>query len=278
MRIVLLGATKGIGRALARQLVGRGDQLFLLGRDPHDLERSARDLEARGPAAAAPAPPAQAVGWATCDLADAASFAPALDAAQTFLGGLDTVVVTAALFAPQAELASDPIRTEALLQANFTGTILFCEEARRRLLAQASGAPAKGDGAAAAVDGSTKPVGDASPPTLCVFSSVAGDRGRKPQVLYGATKAGLSYYLEALDHTWRLTGLRVVTVKPGFVKTAMTAGLPVPPFAGEPDAVARDVLRAIDRGTPVLYTPGMWRFVMLVIRWLPRFVMRRIGF
>jgi short-subunit dehydrogenase len=70
----------------------------------------------------------------------------------------------------------------------------------------------------------------------------------------------------------------VLTVKPGFVKTGMTAGLKPPPFAGEPDQVARDVVKAIDKKKAVLYTPGMWALVMLVIRWLPRFVMRKIGF
>jgi short-subunit dehydrogenase len=67
-------------------------------------------------------------------------------------------------------------------------------------------------------------------------------------------------------------------VKPGFVKTGMTAGLKPPPFAGEPEDVARSVVRAMDRQKPVLYAPAMWALVMLVIRWLPRFVMRRIGF
>jgi short-subunit dehydrogenase len=67
-------------------------------------------------------------------------------------------------------------------------------------------------------------------------------------------------------------------VKPGFVKTGMTAGLKPPPFAGEPDQVAKAVVRAMDQKKPVLYTPGMWALVMLVIRWLPRFVMRKIGF
>jgi short-subunit dehydrogenase len=114
--------------------------------------------------------------------------------------------------------------------------------------------------------------------TLCVFSSVAGDRGRKPVVLYGAAKAGLSRYLEGLDHRHRASGLRVVCVKPGFVRTGMTAGLPEPPFAGEPEEVARRVERALDRGTPVVYVPGIWRWVMLVVRMLPRFVMRRVGF
>ena len=107
---------------------------------------------------------------------------------------------------------------------------------------------------------------------------MAGERGRKPVVLYGAAKAGLTRYLEGLDHKFRAAGLRTVCVKPGFVKTSMTDGLPPPPFAGEPDPVARRVLKAIDRGEPVVYAPFMWRWVMLVIRSLPRAVMRRIGF
>ena len=114
--------------------------------------------------------------------------------------------------------------------------------------------------------------------TLCVFSSVAGERGRKPVVIYGAAKAGLSHYLEGLDHKYRRHGLKTVCVKPGFVKTGLTAGLKPPPFAGEPEAVARRVLRAIDRGRPVVYAPAAWRGVMCVIRNLPRFVMRKIDF
>jgi decaprenylphospho-beta-D-erythro-pentofuranosid-2-ulose 2-reductase len=88
----------------------------------------------------------------------------------------------------------------------------------------------------------------------------------------------LSHYLEGLDHKFRAHGLKTVVVKPGFVKTGMTAGLTPPPFAGEPDAVARVVLKAIDRGQPVVYAPPIWRWIMLVIRHLPRAVMRRISF
>ena len=113
---------------------------------------------------------------------------------------------------------------------------------------------------------------------MVVFSSVAGERGRKPVVLYGAAKAGLSHYLEGLDHRYRGQGLKVVTVKPGFVKTGMTAGLDPPPFAGTPDEVATRVLDAIDRGRPVVYAPAPWSLVMAVIRLLPRAVMRRVAF
>jgi NAD(P)-dependent dehydrogenase (short-subunit alcohol dehydrogenase family) len=236
-----------MGRALARRLAARGDSVFLLGRDPEDLERSARDLEVR--AGVAPG----SIGSAVCDLEQPEGFAPALDAASAALGSLETVVVTAGLFATQDALEADPAFARRLLTVNFANTVVFCEEARRRLLARGGG-------------------------TLCVFSSVAGERGRKPVVLYGAAKAGLSRYLEGLDHRFRAQGLRTVCVKPGFVRTGMTEGLRPPPFAGDPDQVAGLVVRAIDRGTPVAYAPGIWRLIMLVIRLLPRFVMRKIGF
>jgi short-subunit dehydrogenase len=96
--------------------------------------------------------------------------------------------------------------------------------------------------------------------------------------LYGAAKAGLSGYLEGLDHRYRSNGLITVCVKPGFVTTSMTEGLPRPPFAGHPDAAARRVLEAIDRGKPVVYVPAVWAFVMFAIRLLPRFLMRRLDF
>ena len=245
MKVAFLGATKGMGRALARLMAERGDALFLLGRDGPDLEKSARDLEVRAGSGT--------VGTAACDLERPEQFGPALDAAESALGGLDAVVVTAGVFATQERLEQEPALAHALLRVNFTHTVVFCEEARRRLLARGGG-------------------------TLCVFSSVAGDRGRTPVVLYGAAKAGLSRYLEGLDHRFRAQGLRTVCVKPGFVKTSMTDGLRPPPFAGEPEPVARAVLRAIDRGTPMVYAPSIWRLVMLVIQHLPRFVMRKVKF
>lgn len=245
MKVVLLGATGGIGRALARRMAARGDQLFLLGREEGSLERSARDLAAHGAA--------QPVGMARCDLLDPGSFAPALDRAESMLGTLDTVVVSAGLFGTQDQLEHDTDLRQRMLAANFTGTIEFCEAVRPRLLAQPGG-------------------------TLCVFSSVAGDRARRQVALYGAAKAGLSYYLAGLDARFRRDGLRTVCVKPGFVRTAMTAGLRPPPFAAEPEAVARDVLRAIDAGRPVVYTPAIWRLVLLAIRMLPRAAMRRLEF
>ncbi|MCB9506483.1 MAG: SDR family NAD(P)-dependent oxidoreductase [Myxococcales bacterium] len=248
MNVIVLGGTKGMGRSVARRLAERGDRVFLLGRDPADLEASNADLRARAGERGTTAEG----DHAHCDLADHATLQPALSAAREALGKVDCVVVTAAMFASQDALEADTDLARRLLVANLANTIAFCEYARKDAL--------QGRG------------------TLCVFSSVAGDRGRKPVGIYGASKAGLSHYLDALDHKHRAEGLVTICVKPGFVRTGMTAGLKPPPFAGEPEAVATDVVRAIDRGTPLIYTPAIWRLVMLAIRHLPRFVMRKIAF
>ena len=246
MKAVVFGGTAGIGRAVAQALAARGDAVFLLGRDEGNLWRSAADLTARHPTQAT-------VGWARCDLEDPSGFAAALDAADTALGGFDAVVVTAAMFATQADLELDAELTRRLTTANFANTVTLCEHVRKRLIARGGG-------------------------WLTVLSSVAGDRGRKPVAIYGSSKAGLSTYLEALDHKFRSHGLWVLCVKPRFVRTAMTAGLKAPPFAGEPDRVAADIVFSMDRKRPLIYTPGVWRLVMLVIKHLPRFVMRKMEF
>lgn len=244
MKVVFLGATKGMGRALARRMAERGERLFLLGRDSEQLARSAADLEIRG---AAP------VGFARCDLLRPDGFPSALDRADEALGGFDCMVISAAAFATQEELEADGWTRRDLLAADLVSTVELCEQARTRLLARGGG-------------------------TLCVFSSVAGDRARKPVVVYGTAKAGISYYMEGLDLRFRARGLRAVLVKPGFVKTGMTAGLEPPPFASTPERVADTVLRAIDRGKPVVYAPPVWRIVMAAIRLLPRALMRRVDF
>lgn len=245
-RVAILGATRGMGRSLARKFVERGDWVALLGRDAEELEKSRADLEARGV-------PGTRVAVATCDLEDTASFRPALEAAEQALEGVDTVVVTAGVFATQEKLEADAALAQKVLTLDFANTVVFCEEARKKLLLRGGG-------------------------TLCVFSSVAGDRARKPVVLYGAAKAGLTAYLEGLDVRFRSQGLITVCVKPGFVKTGMTEGLPTPPISSEPDEVAETVLKGIDAGSPVVYAPPIWRAVMTAIKAMPRFVMRRAKF
>jgi NAD(P)-dependent dehydrogenase (short-subunit alcohol dehydrogenase family) len=245
-RVAILGATRGMGRALARRFVERGDFVAVLGRGDDEVKRSVADLEARG------VPGTRVVG-VSCDLEQPDSFKPALEAAEQRLDGLDTVVVTAGAFAPQEQLERDPALAAKVLTVDFANTVLFCEEARKKLLMRGGG-------------------------TLCAFSSVAGDRGRSPVIMYGAAKAGLSAYLEGLDHKYRREGLVTVCVKPGFVRTGMTDGLKSPPFAGDPEDVAGVVLEGIDAGSPIVYAPPVWRAVMTAIKAMPRFVMRRVKF
>ncbi len=246
MKAVILGGTSGMGRAISQQLVERGDSVFILGIGESDLARSAADLKSRHPKHLD-------AGYAICDLERPEGFEAALDAADAALGGFDTVIVTGALFASQDALEADIELTRRLVTVNYANTLVFCELARKRLLARGGG-------------------------RLTVFSSVAGDRGRKPVAIYGSSKAGLSIYLEALDHKFHDAGLSVLCVKPGFVKTGMTAGLKPPPFAGEPEGVARAVIRAMDEKRPLVYAPGIWALVMAIIKMLPRFVMRKINF
>jgi len=246
MKAVVLGGTSGMGRAISQKLVERGDTVFLLGFPESDLEKSAADLKARHTKG-------QSAKYAVLDLEKPDTFAGALDAADKALDQFDTVIVTAAMFATPDAMEDDMELLRRLVTVNYANTVVFCEHVRKRLLARGGG-------------------------KLTVFSSVAGERGRKPVGVYGSSKAGLSIYLEALDHKYNAQGLDVLCVKPGFVKTGMTAGLKPPPFAGEPDQVARDVIAAMDAKKPVLYTPGMWALVMFVIRLLPRFVMRKINF
>ncbi len=248
MKVVILGATSGIGRAVARCLAEQGAELFLLGRDLQELGRSAQDLDVRRGT-----PDSPKVGFGACDLEQPETFELALDAATQALGDFDTAILTAGAFATQDELAGDSGLARRLMDINFTNSVLFCESARKRLVARGGG-------------------------RLVVLSSVAGVRGRKPVAIYGASKAGLSAYLEALDHTYHGAGLRVLDVRPGFVRTRMTANLTPPPFSGEPDGVARDIVRAMQREAPVLYTPRVWAGIMSVIRRMPRAAMRRVDF
>jgi decaprenylphospho-beta-D-erythro-pentofuranosid-2-ulose 2-reductase len=245
MKAAVVGATRGMGRAVARLLAERGDAVVLLGRDAAELAASARDLSARGARGT--------IATGHLDLGEPAAFAVALDQADQAVGGLDTLVVTAGDFAAQDALERDTERLRRLLDVNFTATAVLCQLAGERFAARGGG-------------------------TICAFSSVAGDRARRSNYLYGASKAGLSAFLDGLGLAYGDRNVRVICVRPGFVKTAMTAGLSVPPFAGEPDGVARVVVRALDRGAPVVYAPPIWRWVMFPIRLLPRAVMRRVRF
>ena len=246
MNVVLFGATRGMGRSLARLLAARGDRLFLLEHVAEELQRSARDLEIRG--ASGP------VQTAACDLLQPETFAAALDRPRRSSGSVQTIVVTAGLFATQEELEQDPRRAAALLTADFTNTVLFCEEARKRLLAQR-----RGDALRLQFRGRRTGPQTGDP--------LRRGEGR-PVPLPGRARSQVSR--PRTEGRVRETRLRQDRDDVGTEAAAVCRASRTTWPGG--------CLRAIDRGWPEVYVPAAWRWVMLVIRNLPRTVMRRIKF
>jgi short-subunit dehydrogenase len=114
--------------------------------------------------------------------------------------------------------------------------------------------------------------------TIAVISSVAGDRGRASNYVYGAAKAAVTTFCEGLRARLFKSGVHVLTIKPGFVDTPMTAGLALPkPLVATPEEVGKDIVRAVAQGKDLLYTPWFWSAIMLVVRSLPRFVIKRVS-
>jgi hypothetical protein len=241
-RVAIFGATSDIATAVARQLAEGGARLVLVGRDPAGLEATAADLRVRG---------AAEVATARADFADTAALPGAADAAWRAFGGLDLAFVAYGSLPDQSTAASDPRLAEEALLLNFVSPCLLCDLLAARFERQDSRA------------------------AIAVVTSVAGDRGRRSNYLYGAAKGGLQRYLEGLRHRLFTAGVRVLDVRPGFVRTKMTAHLASGgPLWASPDRVARDILRAVGKenrrgGAAVLYTPWFWRAVMAGVRGLP---------
>lgn len=242
-RILILGATSAIAERWARLRAARGDRLLLLGRDPEKLAVVAADLRARG---------AAEVLTAESDLADTEGAAERFAAYVEQLGGLDLALVAYGLLGDQAEMQRDVEQLERGLRANFVSAAVWCE----------------------LVAGAFEKAGSG---TLVAISSVAGDRGRGSNYAYGAAKAGLSVFLEGLAHRFAGTPVTVVSVRPGFVDTPMTAHIPKGgPLWAIPERVADDIERAIEKRRTVVYTPWFWWPIMLIIRNLPRPVFNRM--
>jgi decaprenylphospho-beta-D-erythro-pentofuranosid-2-ulose 2-reductase len=187
----------------------------------------------------------------TEDLAVSANAAARFQTMLAQTGGFDEVLIAYGVLGDQAKAAVDPAHAEEIMRVNYLSAAIWLG-----LAAQAI---------------------ERSPDKRIVaISSVAGDRGRASNYVYGSAKAGLDTFLEGLTHRLAATGVKVVTVKPGFVDTPMTDHLVKGgPLWASPDRVAADIERAVDRGMPIVYTPGFWRWIMLIIRNVPRAIFHR---
>ena len=233
-RIAIFGATSGIAQQVARIYALRGDSLFLAGRDAEQLGRIAADLRARGAAAAA---------TFAVDFADIGQFDEMLGRCEAEIGDPDIALVAYGTLGDQRADERDPARGRDSLFINFVSPACLLDALALRMT--------KG-GAIGAI------------------SSVAGDRGRQSNYIYGAAKGGLSRFIEGLRHRLAPKGVRVVDIRPGFVDTPMTAHVPKGgPLWAQPDRVARDIVRALERGGGTVYTPWFWSHIMRVIRNVP---------
>jgi decaprenylphospho-beta-D-erythro-pentofuranosid-2-ulose 2-reductase len=241
--IAVLGATSAIARGIADAFARRGCHLYLAGRSEDEVSRLASDLRIRHQVRVA-----HAVFDAVDTASHAAFFRRMLD---TTGGRLDGLVVAFGTLGQQDRAATDFEHAREIIDVNFLGAASMLSLAANEMEARGTG-------------------------FLAAISSVAGDRGRQSNYVYGAAKGGLSLFLQGLRNRLSRSGVRVHTIKPGFVDTQMTYGMPGLFLVASPAQVGERVVRAIERGRDVIYVPGFWRWVMFLIRMIPERVFKRM--
>ena len=244
-RIVIVGATSSMATHCARIWAQRqAVDLTLLGRDATRLERVATDLRARGAGSR--------VRVVVTDFAAAVHIANTVDSIVSE-GPVDIVLIAHGSLGEQTISQGDLVRCQVELEVNGVSPVLFAE-------AFASHMERSGRG------------------TLAIIGSVAGDRGRKSNYVYGAAKGMVARYAQGLQHRLAGTPVKVVLIKPGPTDTPMTAHLKAGGARMAPvEDVARGIVAAIDRGRPVAYVPPVWRVIMMVIRHLPAFLFNKLN-
>ncbi|MFL6799348.1 MAG: SDR family NAD(P)-dependent oxidoreductase [Xanthobacteraceae bacterium] len=243
LRVIILGATSAIAEATARLYAKEGAHLLLVGRRADRLAAMAADLRVRG---------AREAKVAVRDLAALGDVRTAFAQFVTELGGVDHVLVAYGVLGDQAEAESDEAVAQAILTNNFNSAAAWALAAAGELAQHAHGA-------------------------LLVLGSVAGDRGRRANFVYGAAKAGLATLVEGIAHRFAASGPRAVIIKPGRTITPMTEHFDRKgPLWATPEQVAAVVRRAADSGPPVVYAPRYWGLLMLIIRSLPARIYNRL--
>lgn len=244
-KIIILGATSGIALDVQRQLAHRGCELLLVARSPQRLADLQSDLLVRG---------AQQVLTYSADLASFPQHAAIFEFARRTFPDFDTVLLAYGSMHNQkdSETSVDVLLEELLV--NFVSATailtLFAADLERRRTG-----------------------------CLAAITSVAGDRGRRSNYVYGSAKGALSLFLQGLRSRLHLAGVRVITIKPGPVRTPMTDHLPNAARFADPERVGRDIVRALERRSPdILYTPKIWRYVMTAVEHIPETIFKRLSF
>ncbi|MBR0850528.1 SDR family oxidoreductase [Bradyrhizobium diazoefficiens] len=240
--VLVLGGSSDIGRAAARAFAKAGYDVGLAGRDPAALEPDAADLRARYDVAC---------NLYNFDVLDTPSF-------ESFVSSLpalpDVVISIVGLLGTQETAQADLAHATTIMRSNYEGPALILGLFAEKFLGRGNG-------------------------TIVGVSSVAGDRGRASNYVYGSAKAAFTAFLSGLRARASRGGVHVVTVKPGFVRTKMTEGMKlIGPLTVEPQVVGDAILDAVEKKNDVVYVSGKWRFVMLVIKTLPEAVFKKLKF
>ena len=238
---IILGATSSMARAFANAVADQGASVILAGRDMEDLKRSATDLSVRGVEAVA----------MKFDARDSATFGPIIARAEKMEGVINAAVFVGSM-PPQDAIDENPDLIEGVIKDSHTGPATFLSMLAPIIEARGAG-------------------------TVVGVGSVAGDRGRIGNYVYGSAKAGFATYLSGLRNRLTRAGGHVVTVKPGFVDTAMTWSIEGMFLVASPEAVAKDILKAVEKQKNVIYSPFFWRYIMLIIRHIPEFIFKKMS-
>jgi short-subunit dehydrogenase len=241
---LIVGGSSAIARAFARRAAAANANIVLAGRDRPDLEATAADLRVRF---------TQRVEVVDFDAQRPETHAAALERARSFAApAVLNLFVAVGVMPPQTEIDRDPALAEAVVETNFGAVVRFLQVAAPLFEAQKAG-------------------------RVVVLGSVAGDRGRLSNYVYGAAKAGLHAYLQGLRaRLWR-AGATVTTVKPGPVDTAMTFALERLPLLAQPDAVAMSCFAAAMAGREEIYAPPPWRLIMAILRAIPEKFFKKLS-
>ncbi|OYO30699.1 SDR family NAD(P)-dependent oxidoreductase [Janthinobacterium sp. PC23-8] len=242
-RIVIIGATSAIAEHCARLWVSDTTvHLTLVGRSVQRTQQVADDLQVRSPQSR--------ISVREADFMDADGIA-AMAAELAAQGQLDVVLIAHGSLPDQAQCQTNLAQCREALEVNAISPVLFAEAFVEHMQRSERG-------------------------TLAIIGSVAGDRGRKSNYVYGAAKGLVTRYAQGLQHRLASSGLTVVLIKPGPTATPMTAHLPGQGKMAPVEQVAREIVAGIARGAQTIYTPGKWAVIMQVIRHLPRFVFNKM--
>src|ERR1700736_1647250 len=242
-KILVLGATSGIAEATCRIWASQGASLFLVARNAQKLAAVAADLRTRG---------ARFVDTAVADLDDTDKHPELLAPAVNSLTGMDIAYLAHGILGDQAEAEQDFNAAAQIIYTNFMAPVSLLTWLANFCVQRHAG-------------------------TLAVISSVAGDRGRKSNYLYGSSKAGLSAFLGGLRNRVDREGVTVLSIKPGPTRTAKTAAMPNSEKFADVDSVAESIVSAIDKRKDILYVPFQWQPIMFVIRNIPERIFKKLN-